>query len=67
MYSANELDVYIEYQREISELLINAEAAGKLSNQTWTTNPRFNHRKVTITKNNLQTNVYYISLLTLLK
>ena len=53
----------IEYQRESSELLIDAEAAG-----IYLTRPGFNPHIVTegretITKNNLQHNVNYISLL----
>ena len=56
-----------EYQRESSELLIEAEATGKLSNQTWTTNLFITEGRKTITKNNLQHYVNYISLLMLFK
>ena len=57
----------IEYQRESSDLLIDAEAAG-IYQTTWITNHHIvTEGRETITKNNLQHNVNYISLLMLFK
>ena len=48
-----------EKQRKCSKLLID-EATGKLSNQTWTTNPHLvTEGSETKTKNNLQHDVNY--------